>query len=156
MLPGNSQLSSGRGGTALAWGHLCASRGLASLCRSTMMWCRDDKEAQSYLSMHCHKRANILFLLWKISGLEDGLLEVCPVAWPLISAWPPISGLLKPGKPQHIFSRDACSETRLCATACVLWREDIKCMFSFPGAEAPVPSSAWQCWPHWSKPDGGQ
>lgn len=141
------------GGTALAWGHLCASWGLALLCCNNMMLCGDDKEAESYLSVHWHKRANILFLLWKCSNMEDCLLEVWPLHWSVLDLLLQDSWKLGSHKTS---AAETHAVALLCATTCMLWREAIKCMFSFPGAEAPVHSSAWQCWPHWSKPVGGK
>lgn len=98
------------------------------------MWCADGKGTENYLSVHWLKRTNILSLLWRISNMEKCLLEVCPMASPLISAWPSISGPLKTERPQNICSTDTCSEKCLRATTCVLWREAIKHVFSFPGA----------------------
>lgn len=138
MLPGNSELSSGRGARALAWSHLCACwvlPGCATAPPRVPDVAGGDKGAENYPSVCWLKRENILFLLWRVSNTEDCQMEVCPMASPLISAWAPISGLLKTERPQNVCSRDACSETRLCATTCVLWREAIKCMFIFPGAE---------------------
>lgn len=125
------------------------------------MWRGDDKEAENYLSMLWHKRANPLFLLWRISNMADCLLEVCPMASPRISACLVFedSCKLRGHKPsaaethavRHVYvpppvcygkkPRRACSASQSRPALCT---------------EAPVPSSAWQCWPHWTKPAGGQ
>lgn len=42
---------------------------------------------------------------------------------------------LENGEATNVCSRSICGGTSLCATICVLWREAVKCVLSFPGAD---------------------
>lgn len=135
MLPEKSPLSSGRGGTGLAGSQLCAFWDLASLCLSTTQGPQCGVEMTRRLRITClctgirgqtHYFSSGELLTWKTACWR------C-VQWP--HHWPLILGHLQTERPQNVCSRGACSESRLCATTCVLWREAIRHMFSLPGED---------------------
>lgn len=89
MLPQNSQPSARRGGTTLAWSHLCASWVLPSQWHKpgSMRWCGDDKEAEDCLPVHWCKRTYTLFLRRRISARKYCACWRCvkqPLHWAML------------------------------------------------------------------------
>lgn len=159
MLPENLQHSSRRGGTTLAWSHLCAPWGLASQCLSKSRSCQMAWRWQGGwgLPFHACCYTNVRGYLPYFYSREFLTQEAVPVGDlpnSLSIAQCFTCYFQAPESPEATKCLQQSWMQQgilMCNNLSVVERSpEVLC---FPGADHTMPGSCtWQCWPHWNQP----